>query len=1467
MTIKLLLVVTLVVAVKWCHFSDQIVCVEENATCPINTFMYVSSDNILLNGTNANYFETSLFCEHRVTLLVFYIHPIYSSNLTLRFDNTHNYYHLTNKRNSKLVKNTITKNTQCVLFPNCNICTTTQCTECAFGYYISGNTCSKCDSNCLTCVDLATKCVSCQDGLFLNTNTCGHCPYCDDCTGNECNKCSSGYHNTYFKECQKCEFPCLTCTSSTIYNCDSCVTNYYVDKRECKSCGTNCNSSFCFDNIGCTKCNYGFYVDNGVCNACDPTCKTCQQSSQPTACLSCYEGYYLTNSAQESQCLKCDLNCAIDKCVNDVGCTQCLNGFYMSALNTCTLCDSNCKTCDSISTFCTSCVTRKFLMNGKCVNCDENCDLNFCVENIGCTKCKETYILTTDNKCTCPKNNYQNFSGLCDSCYNGISNCLSCSVTNSVTKCHNCYPPYEVFNGNCIQCDSQNYFYKGICKMNENECISQLTQGKCQICSDESFLIENECVYRDDSTCLSSSKKTCEECESGISSNGNCGEHPTNCKYNKKTKLYNTCLQCKNNFFLTSDNRCELTQHSETIKIKNNVIFQCDKNQFLDESNTCQMCFEPLLENSEKCIFSLTNKISLKCSEKQVLNYLSGQCENNNVCLIYYTSDCTSCPPNYVLASNKCSQCDIDDNCLKTNKCVCILCSSHYLLQNGKCIESSIFKCLKSDGKSCLECEPNYLKVTSQNIDNFEQLYCLPIHTNAKYNVYSKTTNETQIVECSNGFYLFDSKCEIKLEDITKKLFLNYNYSILENDNRTNNKKDENIKNCVLKSTKGCLKCAPKYFLDSQNVCKQCENGCENCFNSTHCLTCNSSSFLNSQSMCEESSALGLRCNLVMPQNKGCALCKDGYYQQNLDCRQCDKTCSTCLNDKMCLSCKDGYYQILSESALCQDYTTLTHCLRKTKFGCAECEANYFINSTNFRCDKCPEGCEECLSKTLCLSCSKNYIFSDLTCFRLQRVEFCQSASDGVCTSCSENKAVSSDGLSCEEKLNLAIVISLPIIATIVIIIIVVVSVTAFIILNEKHKQKEMNKNVCIFNMKHSNVQFTPKGGSICSNKDILIFDNENNENNEIAVLEENRQLICIGNCGKHKIKIQFTTKNSCDVYEIRTSPKIVSLDVNLACEFEVYLTPNFTSKIEDKIACVILDLEVGKQDVTYIPIRAFTTSSTRLDYHELNEEKKLGEGSFGIVYKGEYRGNVVAIKKLKHIEGRQEESIIDDFENEINMLDKFRSEYIVYFYGAVCIPNKVCLVTEFAPYGSLQDLMKQRKSEEVVIKIRIKMMLDAAKGICYLHTNGILHRDIKPDNILVFSLDLNTKVNGKLTDFGSARNVNLIMTNMTFTKGIGTPIYMAPEILQQENYRECADIYSFAITMFEVFGWCEAYPKEMFKFPWNIAEMVTSGKRLEKKENMSDDQYNLIQQCWKHNSSQRMNIENVVEQLQEMLN
>ncbi|ELP88794.1 protein serine/threonine kinase, putative [Entamoeba invadens IP1] len=187
---------------------------------------------------------------------------------------------------------------------------------------------------------------------------------------------------------------------------------------------------------------------------------------------------------------------------------------------------------------------------------------------------------------------------------------------------------------------------------------------------------------------------------------------------------------------------------------------------------------------------------------------------------------------------------------------------------------------------------------------------------------------------------------------------------------------------------------------------------------------------------------------------------------------------------------------------------------------------------------------------------------------------------------------------------------------------------------------------------------------------------------------------------------------------------------------------------------------------------------------------------------------------------------------------------------------------------------MRHKKSEDIKMKLRVKICLDAARGIAYLHDNGILHRDIKPDNILIFSLEYNTNdsincvksenenneiVNGKLTDFGSSRNVNMLMTNMTFTKGIGTPTYMAPEVLNQKKYKRSADIFSFGVTMFEIFGWKEAYPKDIFKYPWRIAEFVNSGNRMDKPENMPNMLYITIEKCWCQDQKERLSIKDVI--------
>ena len=107
----------------------------------------------------------------------------------------------------------------------------------------------------------------------------------------------------------------------------------------------------------------------------------------------------------------------------------------------------------------------------------------------------------------------------------------------------------------------------------------------------------------------------------------------------------------------------------------------------------------------------------------------------------------------------------------------------------------------------------------------------------------------------------------------------------------------------------------------------------------------------------------------------------------------------------------------------------------------------------------------------------------------------------------------------------------------------------------------------------------------------------------------------------------------------------------------------------------------------------------------------------------------------------------------------------------------------------------------------------------------------------------------------------------MTFTKGIGTPIFMSPEVLKKEHYKKPADIYSFAITMFETMGWKKCYTEPKFKFPWKIAEFVEKGNRLNKPSEMNQDIYSLITQCWQQDPKERITIDQVITQLQSLLN
>jgi len=105
---------------------------------------------------------------------------------------------------------------------------------------------------------------------------------------------------------------------------------------------------------------------------------------------------------------------------------------------------------------------------------------------------------------------------------------------------------------------------------------------------------------------------------------------------------------------------------------------------------------------------------------------------------------------------------------------------------------------------------------------------------------------------------------------------------------------------------------------------------------------------------------------------------------------------------------------------------------------------------------------------------------------------------------------------------------------------------------------------------------------------------------------------------------------------------------------------------------------------------------------------------------------------------------------------------------------EKMCIVMEYCKYGTLTDLLR---ASPLPPQFKLKCALDASRGMQFLHENKIMHRDFKPDNLLVVSKSPNSAVCVKITDFGTSRLVS-DDTAKNYTKGLGTPIYMSPELV-----------------------------------------------------------------------------------------
>uniref|UniRef100_A0A671MP53 Serine/threonine-protein kinase 3 n=1 Tax=Sinocyclocheilus anshuiensis TaxID=1608454 RepID=A0A671MP53_9TELE len=236
---------------------------------------------------------------------------------------------------------------------------------------------------------------------------------------------------------------------------------------------------------------------------------------------------------------------------------------------------------------------------------------------------------------------------------------------------------------------------------------------------------------------------------------------------------------------------------------------------------------------------------------------------------------------------------------------------------------------------------------------------------------------------------------------------------------------------------------------------------------------------------------------------------------------------------------------------------------------------------------------------------------------------------------------------------------------------------------------------------------------------------------------------------------------------------------------------------------------------------------------------EKLGEGSYGSVFKAIHKesGQVVAIKQVPV------ESDLQEIIKEISIMQQCDSPYVVKYYGSYFKNTDLWIVMEYCGAGSVSDIIRLRNKTLTEDEIAT-VLKSTLKGLEYLHFMRKIHRDIKAGNIL-----LNTEGHAKLADFGVAGQLTDTMAKRNTV--IGTPFWMAPEVIQEIGYNCVADIWSLGITSIEM---AEGKPPYADIHPMRAIFMIPTNPppTFRKPELWSDEFTDFVKKCLVKNPEQR---------------
>ncbi|CAD8059401.1 unnamed protein product [Paramecium sonneborni] len=265
-------------------------------------------------------------------------------------------------------------------------------------------------------------------------------------------------------------------------------------------------------------------------------------------------------------------------------------------------------------------------------------------------------------------------------------------------------------------------------------------------------------------------------------------------------------------------------------------------------------------------------------------------------------------------------------------------------------------------------------------------------------------------------------------------------------------------------------------------------------------------------------------------------------------------------------------------------------------------------------------------------------------------------------------------------------------------------------------------------------------------------------------------------------------------------------------------------------------------------------------NYIKINDKQytileKIGEGSSGKVYKGQYLNQFYAIKQQEYL-GEGEYEFYQHL-NQPKESQKFRN--LIQIYDVVKIDRFIYIVMELGE-SSLYDETVNNKIDKTNIRF---IMQQIGSGIKQLHEDlNLAHRDLKPENILVQTIKSEitqeTQQIFKLCDFGYVKNINNLKT-----KAIGTPYYIAPELLNNSNdlYNKKCDIWSFGQLIYELISGSLMFQGDTIQKIQNQILTITDGdiQNLIDKLLLEREYKELLKNMLKRNVKDRYDINQVL--------